>query len=352
VLTPRETRPEPAAPLPEGAVLGLCYLARPHFAPIDSNGNLSQKVEGGTTWTYVWDAENRLKWVCNTTPCTQGGAVASFLYDALGRRVEKVAGGVTTTYSYDGEAILRQIAGSSTLNFVHGPRIDEPLAQEDAGGALAYFHADGLGSIVKTTSSAGAVTSTRRYDGFGNFELGAANGYAFTGREWDTETGMAYYRARYYDPKVGRFISEDPIGLEGGDINLYAYVLNTPTTFTDPLGLRIGWLSRMTPRFLRSMRPYPPPQRPPAPRPPAPAPNPANQQWLDNAWKGMERPPWWRDHSAEDPTAGTLDKVSEPFKDLGKPPDPFGGITICPAPEPQPADDWYDWCVANPGWCA
>jgi uncharacterized protein RhaS with RHS repeats len=156
----------------------------------DSNGNLTQRVEGGVTWTYVWNAENLLKWVCNTTPCTEAGAVASFKYDPLGRRVEKVAGGVTTTYIYDGEDILRHVAGGSTLTFVHGPGIDEPLAQEDGAGALSYFHADGLGSVVKTTSPAGAVTSTRRYDAFGNFELGAANGYAFTGREWERDGSL------------------------------------------------------------------------------------------------------------------------------------------------------------------
>jgi RHS repeat-associated protein len=188
----------------------------------DSNGNLTQKVEAGVTWTYVWDAENRLKWVCNTTPCTEAASVASFKYDPLGRRVEKVAGGVTTTYTYDGEDILRQVAGGSTLKFVHGPGIDEPLAHEDGAGTLTYFHADGLGSLVKTTSAAGAVLTTRRYDAFGTYELGAANGYGFTGREWDSESGLYYYRARYYDPKIGRFISEDPIRFSGG-INFYAY---------------------------------------------------------------------------------------------------------------------------------
>jgi RHS repeat-associated protein len=80
------------------------------------------------------------------------------------------------------------------------------------------------------------VISTRRYDAVGTFELGAANGYAFTGREWDTQTGLYYYRARYYDPKIGRFISEDPIGVMGG-MNFYAYVENRPTLFIDPSGL-------------------------------------------------------------------------------------------------------------------
>ncbi|MGH7372517.1 MAG: RHS repeat-associated core domain-containing protein, partial [Candidatus Methylomirabilales bacterium] len=61
--------------------------------------------------------------------------------------------------------------------------------------------------------------------------------FAFTGREWDRETGLHYYRARYYDPKIGRFVSDDPIGFAGGDANLYAYVWNAPMLFLDPLGL-------------------------------------------------------------------------------------------------------------------
>ncbi|MFN8091783.1 MAG: RHS repeat-associated core domain-containing protein [Vicinamibacteria bacterium] len=99
------------------------------------------------------------------------------------------------------------------------------------------IHADGLGSIVATTDAAGNVTSRRQYDTWGNLELGADQpGYAFTGREWDPETGLYYYRARYYDLKLGRFISEDPIGL-GGGINSYSYVGNQPVNATDPMGL-------------------------------------------------------------------------------------------------------------------
>jgi RHS repeat-associated protein len=64
--------------------------------------------------------------------------------------------------------------------------------------------------------------------------------YGFTGREWDKETGLYYYRARYYDPKGGRFISKDPIGFEGGDVNLYRYVGNDPVDWVDPSGLFCG----------------------------------------------------------------------------------------------------------------
>jgi RHS repeat-associated protein len=196
----------------------------------DSNGNLTQKTEGSDTWTYEWDAENRLKRVLKNA-----AEVARFAYDPLGRRVEKVAGATTTAWTHDGEDILREVSGATTLKYVHGPGIDEPLAHEDGAGALSFFQADGLGSIVKTTNSAGTVTSTRRYDSFGNLEVGATNGYAFTGREWDAETGLAFSRARYYDPKEGRFISEDPLRFDGG-YNFYAYVDNNPIVRIDPDG--------------------------------------------------------------------------------------------------------------------
>jgi len=72
----------------------------------------------------------------------------------------------------------------------------------------SYLHADALGSIVKATNAAGGVILSRQYDAWGNLEAGAdESGSAFTGREWDPEPGLYYYRARYYEPRVGRFIS-------------------------------------------------------------------------------------------------------------------------------------------------
>jgi RHS repeat-associated protein len=83
-----------------------------------------------------------------------------------------------------------------------------------------------------------AVPLDATEDAWGNLEVGADQpGYAFTGREWDPETGLYYYRARYYDPKAGRFLSEDPIGLDGG-VNFYSYVRNQPTNLIDPFGLQ------------------------------------------------------------------------------------------------------------------
>jgi RHS repeat-associated protein len=96
-----------------------------------------------------------------------------------------------------------------------------------------------LGSIVRTTDASSAPTLTREYDPWGNPLQGSTtSGYAFTGREWDSEAGVYYYRARYYDPRLARFASVDPIGFAGGN-NSYAYVLNHPSGHTDSSGLQV-----------------------------------------------------------------------------------------------------------------
>ena len=203
----------------------------------DPNGNMATKVDATGSWTYEWNAENQLTRVLNNAT-----EVARYAYDPLGRRVEKVVGGGmspstgVTTWLYDGEDILRQTFGTAVTTYIHGPGVDEPLASEDASGVRTYLHADGLGSIVKTTNSSGAAVSTFKYNAFGVLESGAPSPYAFTGREWDPETGLYYYRARYYDPKIGRFLSEDPIGFAGGE-NFYTYVRNNPAVWSDPHGL-------------------------------------------------------------------------------------------------------------------
>ena len=105
--------------------------------------------------------------------------------------------------------------------------------------AINFYEADGLGSVTSLTNGAGAVAQSYTYDSFGKSTgtTGSlANPFQYTAREFDTETGLYYYRARYYDPQIGRFISEDPPGFKGG-INFYAYVQNSPTRLSDPLGL-------------------------------------------------------------------------------------------------------------------
>ncbi len=201
----------------------------------DNNGNTLTKTDSSGTTTYGYDYENRL-----TSVGAPGGMTASYAYDPFGRRISKTVNGVVTRYLYDGMNIIKEYDGTGTLlaTYVHGPGIDEPLAMT-RGGQTVYYHADGLRSITGLTNSSQTVVQNYGYDGFGNLTQAPTiqNPYTYTGREWDAETGLYYYRARYYDPKVGRFITQDPIGFTGGDFNLYAYVGNNPVGFIDPLGL-------------------------------------------------------------------------------------------------------------------
>ncbi|OGR36898.1 MAG: hypothetical protein A2091_11395 [Desulfuromonadales bacterium GWD2_61_12] len=196
-------------------------------------------------WQYSWDGENRLI----EARLVKDGATlrtVSFAYDPFGRRIEKqvVEGTTATTYGYfyDGADIVLETVGngSTTIStqYVHGPGIDEPLSLTRNGQSF-FYHADGLGSIVAITDSQKNIVQRYSYDSFGmvtpsnpDFE----NSYTYTGREWDKELGLLFYRSRYLDPMEGRFTSKDKIGFNGGDVNLYRYVRNQPTDWVDPSG--------------------------------------------------------------------------------------------------------------------
>ena len=136
-------------------------------------------MTGDGTKAYQWDAENRLVAVL------QGATtLASFVYDGGARGFQKTAGGVTRTYVYDDANIIEErLSSGQTVRYVHGPRIDEPLAQRDQAGTVTYNLADNLGSIVQATNSGGVVTLSREYDPWGNLIQGSStSGFAFTGR--------------------------------------------------------------------------------------------------------------------------------------------------------------------------
>ena len=168
--------------------------------------------------------------------------MAQYRYDALGRRIEKDVSGVVTRYILDNEDNLLEFDGSNVLQarYTHGPGIDEPLIME-RGGVSHFYHTDGLGSVTDLTDATGTVVQSYVYNSFGEIveQVGSlTNPYTYTGREFDEESGFYFYRARYYDPSIGRFLTEDPIGFAGGDVNLYGYVTNNPVNFIDPFGLR------------------------------------------------------------------------------------------------------------------
>ena len=169
-----------------------------------------------------------------------GGSVAEYTYDALGRRIEKDVDGVITRYVYDGEDILFEYDATNVVQsyYTHGLGIDEPLIMERNSASYTY-HTDGLGSTLELVDDAGVIQQQYVYDAFGNIvqQTGSlTNPYTYTGREFDPESGLLYYRARYYDPTIGRFLQEDPIGFNSGDLNFYTYVGNNPLTFIDPSG--------------------------------------------------------------------------------------------------------------------
>jgi len=196
----------------------------------DANGNLATKTEGADAWVYTWNALNQL------TAVTKNSAVlAAFSYDPLGRRVEKHTIG-TTSWTYDGKDILRQVVGpASSTQFVQGPAIDEPIAQEGPSGVMVYLHADALGSISRHTDTSGATSAAIQYDTWGNVQIGTPSPYGFTGREWDSTVSLWYYRARWYDSQAGRFLSEDPVTTAAG-ANMYSYVGGRVASAADPSG--------------------------------------------------------------------------------------------------------------------
>jgi RHS repeat-associated protein len=203
----------------------------------DNDGNRKTDPSGTQ---YSWDFENRLTQVI--LPGT--GGTVNFKYDPFGRRIQKAftQNGTTTTtdYLYDGANTLETTdqSGNVLARYTGGPWIDETLSQLQSA-ISSYYEQDGLGSVTSLSNSAGALANTYTYDTYGKLTASSgtiANPFQFTGREFDAETGLRFYRFRYFDSTVGRFVSEDPIGFDGG-INFYRYVQNNPALLIDPFGL-------------------------------------------------------------------------------------------------------------------
>lgn len=193
----------------------------------DKNGNLT----GDGLNTYVWNARNQLVQVQQN-----GLTIVQYAYDATGRRIAKTINGVTTSLLYDNANVIQETQGTTVNPMLTGLGVDEYFARNE-GATRSYFLTDALGSTVGLTDSGATLFQRYQYDPYGNVTpIGSAtNPYQYTGRENDG-MGLYYYRARYYSPQLGRFVSEDPIGFDGGQPNFYAYVGGSPAIYRDPSG--------------------------------------------------------------------------------------------------------------------
>lgn len=213
----------------------------------DTRGNMTGF---GTTTHYAYDSENRMIHAWKTG---SGSYDAQYGHDPFGRRQLRNLDGTYTFWlgdTQDDEIAEYSRDGSNNpvlvRRFVPGPGVDEPIAMVTSAGARTYFHEDRIGSVIAMSGDAGAlVEGPYTYAPFGEpcnasgSSCGATTSqvpYRFTGRRFDVETALYYYRARQYRTDVGRFMQTDPVGYEA-DPNMYIYVGNDPQNQTDPLGL-------------------------------------------------------------------------------------------------------------------
>jgi RHS repeat-associated protein len=227
----------------------------------DKEGNLITKTNISTSeqWTFGYDNLNHMISAIDKNSSGTTLTYATYLYDVFGNRIEKdvwQTGGSTTTmrFSWDhpvdpsglggGGNIWADLNSSNGLvtRYILSDGLDQLIARISSSGAAAWFLNDRLGSVRNFTDNSGSLIDTITYDGFGNIttESRSSNGgrFKFTGREFDSETGFQFNRARYYDPKTGRWTSQDPLGFEAGDANIYRYAINSPTNHLDPKGLQ------------------------------------------------------------------------------------------------------------------
>ena len=236
----------------------------------DAEGNLIQRVNPTTNdqLNLTYDHRNRLIAVEESSGDTDHPLLdILYDYDVFNRLVSRsetdytyADGGegnsqvTSSTLSiekrvYDGDHVVLDFLSTSSIpsyglehRYLYGSAIDQVFAQENANGDVLWMLTDNLGTVRDLANNSGQVVEHFTYDAFGQVTSGdtSLTRYLYTGRDFDATTGLQYNRARWYDPEMGRFLSEDPTGFADGP-NPFAYVHNAPTNYTDPSGL--SWAS-------------------------------------------------------------------------------------------------------------
>ncbi|WP_438433975.1 S8 family serine peptidase [Gorillibacterium sp. sgz500922] len=211
------------------------YDNRGNRSSLDSS--LASAIKGAD---YEYDSQDRLK-----KAVTEDGKTVTYAYNGDGLLVSRTENGVTKRYYYDGSVIVAEgnVSGSTVsfgARYLYGA---EGLSMmQTAGGASYYYLKNGHGDVTALTNSGGTVVNKYAYDLWGNPQTTqetVANPFRYSGEYWDASTNLQYLRARWYDPSMGRFLSEDTY--EGQidnplSLNLYTYVENNPLTRIDPSG--------------------------------------------------------------------------------------------------------------------
>ncbi len=196
----------------------------------NAKGEMTSRKIGGTTWTFAWGPEGEI------TSMSKTGYSASYAYDGLGRRVKSTIGGSTNVYVYSGLSVLYETNPATKHVFANGLRL-----ARIQGSTTEYYHYDHLGNARLITSGTGARLATLAYKPFGLViqVYGYVPSYAYTGEYLEWMPNLIYLHSRWYDPTIGRFISQDDrLGRLSmpQDQNRYAYVVNNPMAYTDPTG--------------------------------------------------------------------------------------------------------------------
>jgi RHS repeat-associated protein len=239
-----------------------------HNYEYDAEGNRTRRthIASGEVTDYQWDHRNRLTKIISKDSAGNGTKSVEYTYDVQNRRVAKlISPGIGPAqiehFVYDGERQERGNAGDVIVlhfknaeladRYVHGPAVDQILAEEQINspsmpGDVLWPLTDNLGTVRDLaahddTTGITAIANHLTYDAFGQITAETSPAvdhlFGYTGRETDEESDLYHYRARYYDPALGRFLSEDPIGFEANDANLHRYVGNGATNDWDPSGL-------------------------------------------------------------------------------------------------------------------